>query len=130
MLTFESKVIGAKFTGRKTRKGPHSRESSSSSGAKMPLKLTKTDKISSLVRPQTPKPPYPYRAEDVRYENKAGGVKLAGTLTIPPGSGPFPAALLITGSGAQDRDESILGHKPFLVLADYLSRARNRCAAT
>ena len=49
-------------------------------------------------------------------------MKLAGTLTVPPGAGPFPAVILITGSGAQDRDESILGHKPFLVLADYLTR--------
>ena len=49
-------------------------------------------------------------------------VKLAGTLTLPPGKGPFPAVVLLTGSGAQDRDETILGHKPFLVLADYLTR--------
>jgi uncharacterized protein len=75
-----------------------------------------------VARPQTPKPPFPYRAEAVKYENKAGGVTLAGTLTIPAGAGPFPAVILITGSGAQDRDETILGHKPFLVLADYLSR--------
>ena len=73
-------------------------------------------------RPQTPKPPFPYRSEEVTYENKAGGVKLAGTLTLPPGQGPFPAVLLITGSGPQDRDETILGHKPFLVIADALTR--------
>ena len=47
---------------------------------------------------------------------------LAGTLTIPEGAGPFPAAVLITGSGAQDRDETLLGHKPFAVLADHLTR--------
>jgi uncharacterized protein len=122
VLTFESKVIGAKFTGRKNEKGTSFEGEFDQLGAKMPLKLTKTDKVSSLVRPQTPKPPYPYRAEDVSYENKGGGINLAGTLTIPSGSGPFPAVILITGSGAQDRDESLLGHKPFLVLADYLSR--------
>jgi pimeloyl-ACP methyl ester carboxylesterase len=71
-------------------------------------------------RPQEPKPPFPYSAEEVTYNN--GDIKLAGTLTIPPGPGPFPAVLLITGSGAQDRDESLLGHKPFLVIADHLSR--------
>src|SRR6202043_1017231 len=49
-------------------------------------------------------------------------VKLGGPLTVPPGEGPFPAVILITGSGAQDRDETLLGHKPFLVLSDYLTR--------
>ncbi len=73
-------------------------------------------------RPQEPSKPYPYRAEEIRYENKAAGVKFAGTLTLPAGKGPFPAVLLITGAGPQDRDETVLGHKPFLVLADYLTR--------
>lgn len=73
-------------------------------------------------RPQNPKKPYPYREEDVSYDNKVQGDKLAATLTIPPGNGPFPAVVLITGSGPQDRDESLMGHKPFLVLADYLTR--------
>jgi pimeloyl-ACP methyl ester carboxylesterase len=76
----------------------------------------------ALNRPQEPKKPYPYDEEEVDYENKRDGVKLAGTLTLPRGKGPFPAALLITGSGPQDRNESLLGHKPFLVLADYLTR--------
>ena len=74
-------------------------------------------------RPQEPKPPYPYKAEDVKYPNKASeGVELAATLTIPEGEGPFPAVVLITGSGAEDRNEAIMGHKPFLVIADYLTR--------
>jgi uncharacterized protein len=73
-------------------------------------------------RPQLPTKPYPYAEEQVTYENKKAGVKLAGTLTLPPGKGPFPALLLITGSGPQDRDETIVGHKPFLVLADHLTR--------
>jgi len=59
----------------------------------------------------------------VAYDNpQAPGVRLAGTLTKPKGAGPFPAVLLITGSGAQNRDEELMGHKPFLVLADYLTR--------
>jgi len=73
-------------------------------------------------RPQEPKPPFPYRSEDVSYENAKAAVKFAGTLTLPSGSGPFPAVLLITGSGPQDRDENIFGHKPFLVIADFLTR--------
>jgi uncharacterized protein len=73
-------------------------------------------------RPQNPQKPYPYRAEDVAYDNKQQGDRLAATLTIPPGKGPFPAVVLITGSGPQDRDESLMGHKPFLVLSDYLTR--------
>jgi uncharacterized protein len=75
------------------------------------------------VRPQTPKPPFPYRAEEVTFGHPAAGaVTLAGTLTLPEGAGPFPAAVLITGSGAQDRDQTLLGHKSFAVLADYLTR--------
>lgn len=73
-------------------------------------------------RPQNPVKPYPYRDEDVAYDNKLQNVTLAAILTIPQGKGPFPAVVLITGSGPQDRDESLLGHKPFLVLSDYLTR--------
>jgi pimeloyl-ACP methyl ester carboxylesterase len=72
-------------------------------------------------RPQTPKPPFPYSAEEVAFDS-APGVKLAGTLTLPPGRGPFPVAVLIVGSGPHDRDETIFGHKPFLVVADDLTR--------
>ena len=72
-------------------------------------------------RPQTPKPPFPYRTEEVTVDS-APGVKLAGSLTLPQGKGPFPAVVMITGSGAQDRDETILGHKPFAVIADRLTR--------
>jgi fermentation-respiration switch protein FrsA (DUF1100 family) len=93
-------------------------------GSSMPLvlKLVKNVAELELHRPQNPVKPYPYRDEEVSYPNPAQNVTLAATLTIPLGKGPFPAALLITGSGPQDRDESILGHKPFLVLSDYLTR--------
>lgn len=75
------------------------------------------------VRPQTPTKPYPYREVEASYDNAARpGVHLAGTLTVPNGSGPFPAVLLITGSGRQDRDETLFEHRPFLVLADHLTR--------
>lgn len=73
------------------------------------------------VRPQEPQPPLPYRAEDVGYPS--GELTLAGTLTLPEGPGPFAAVVLITGSGPQDRDETVAGHRPFLVLADALTRA-------
>ncbi len=94
-------------------------------GASLPLDIKRTTSetfASEMERPQTPKKPYPYKEEEVTYENKAAHVKLAGTLTLPKGEGPFPVALLITGSGPQDRNESLLGHQPFLILADYLTR--------
>ncbi len=94
-------------------------------GASFPMVLKRTSIKSELnppARPQNPAKPYPYHEEEVVYPNKTAGVQLAGTLTIPVGKGPFPAVVLITGSGPQDRDESLLGHKPFLVLSDYLTR--------
>lgn len=71
-------------------------------------------------RPQEPKGVRPYRDEEATFEN--GSVKLAGTLTLPKDKGPFPAVVLVSGSGPQDRDETISGHRPFLVLADHLAR--------
>lgn len=84
--------------------------------------LKRVDKVPKLYRPQEPKKPYFYDEEEVIYENEKAGIKLAGTLTLPRLEGPFPAVLLISGSGAQDRDGTELGHKLFLVLADYLTR--------
>ncbi len=80
------------------------------------------DTVATLNRPQTPKPPFPYRIEDIEYDNPVNGIHYAGTITYPDSGGPFPAILLITGSGQQDRDETIIGHKPFAVIADYLTR--------
>jgi fermentation-respiration switch protein FrsA (DUF1100 family) len=93
-------------------------------GGTMPLVLKPLKDQAALEpkRPQTPVKPYPYHEEDVTYENKIQNVTLAATLTIPPGKGLFPAVVLITGSGPQDRDETLLGHKPFLILSDYLTR--------
>ncbi|HEY7785849.1 MAG TPA: alpha/beta hydrolase [Pyrinomonadaceae bacterium] len=87
-----------------------------------PLTLRRTDQAPVLSRPQDPKKPYPYKEEEVTYENTIDKVKLAGTLTLPPSKNPVPAVVLITGSGGQDRNETILGHRPFLVLADHLTR--------
>jgi hypothetical protein len=93
-------------------------------GKSFPLVLKRLKDPAELEprRPQNPARPYPYREEDVSYQNKPAGVTFAATLTIPQGKGLFPAVFLITGSGPQDRDESLMGHKPFLVLADYLTR--------
>ncbi|HEX7947033.1 MAG TPA: CocE/NonD family hydrolase, partial [Phenylobacterium sp.] len=88
--------------------------------SRFPLQLAQ-GAPAAIARSQTPKPPFPYRSEEVAVDS-APGVRLAGTLTTPQGKGPFPAVVMITGSGAQDRDETLLGHKPFLVIADALSR--------
>jgi len=89
---------------------------------KIPLKLKRTLVPFILKRPQEPKPPFNYESEEVSFDNTKEGIKLSGTLTYPKGEGKYPAVVLITGSGPQDRDEEILGHKPFWIIADYLSR--------
>jgi pimeloyl-ACP methyl ester carboxylesterase len=93
-------------------------------GNSIPLALKRAKDTSELERrrPQNPAKPYPYKEEEVSFDNKAAGITLAATITAPVGKGPFPTVVLITGSGPHDRDESIMGHKPFLVLADYLTR--------
>jgi pimeloyl-ACP methyl ester carboxylesterase len=88
----------------------------------LPLDLKRVESVEGLNRPQTPRPPFPYAATDVTFENSEAKVILAGTLTLPSGPGPFPAVVLISGSGPQDRDETIFEHRPFAVLADYLTR--------
>jgi pimeloyl-ACP methyl ester carboxylesterase len=88
--------------------------------ASFPLSLQSTQKYQGPNRPQEPKEPFPYKAEAVKIQN--ADVTLDGTLTIPEGQGPFPAVILIHGSGPNDRDETVFSHKPFLVLADYLTR--------
>lgn len=121
-LTFELKSLGGKFEGKLNATGDEATGTWRQGAAELPLTLKKTEKLSTLKRPQTPRGPFPYRSEDVTYQNAAGGVTLAATLTLPQGAGPFPAVILISGSGAQDRDETLFEHKPFLVLADTLTR--------
>ncbi|HLZ13230.1 MAG TPA: alpha/beta fold hydrolase [Candidatus Acidoferrum sp.] len=86
------------------------------------LEFKRSDEVLELRRPQNPTKPYPYKEEEVSFQNAAGTGTLAGTLTIPAGAGPFPAALLMAGSGPQNRDEFLAGHRPLLVLADALAR--------
>jgi len=92
-------------------------------GVTFPLNFKKINENPTVfLRPQEPKPPYPYISEDITFENKSAGITLAGTLTMPSSGNKFPAVILVTGSGGQDRNEEIMGHKPFLVIADYLTR--------
>lgn len=89
----------------------------------LPLEFSREAvKVVVKKKPQEPVAPFPYKSEDVTFKNATANVTLAGTLTTPNTAGPHPAVILLTGSGAQNRDEEILGHKPFMVLADYLTR--------
>ena len=94
----------------------------SQGGDSAQIEFKRSDQSLELRRPQNPVKPYPYREEDVSFSNDSAKVSLAGTLTLPKGTGPFPAAVLIAGSGPHDRNESLENHKPFLVLSDYLTR--------
>ena len=92
-------------------------------GQSFPLNLSKEKAEKEIpIRPQEPKKPYSYHSEDIIFENKKAGITLAGTLTLPKQDGVFPAVILISGSGPQNRDEELMGHKPFLVLSDYLTK--------
>jgi len=91
-------------------------------GQSFDLTLNKVEKATTVNRPQEPKEPFPYNSEDVFFENKTDKIFLAGTLTFPKEGKKFPAAVLISGSGPQNRNEELLGHKPFLVLSDHLTR--------
>jgi pimeloyl-ACP methyl ester carboxylesterase len=121
-LRFELKRIKGSFEGKLSKDGSELVGKWKQSGLSFPLTFKRELKAPVVTRPQDPKRPYPYLAEEVTYENKKAKVKFAGTLTLPKGQGPFPAVLLITGSGPQNRDEELLGHRPFLVLADHLTR--------
>jgi pimeloyl-ACP methyl ester carboxylesterase len=92
------------------------------SGSSTVLNFRRSDQIPELRRPQTPVKPYPYKEVELTFANAKAGASLSGTLTLPRGSTPFPAAILLAGSGPLDRDAADSGHRPFLVLADYLTR--------
>ena len=121
-VKFEAKKFGFTYEGTLNDKGDEINGIFNQGPAKLPLILKRVTELPKNSRPQDPQKPYPYKEEQVTYKNEKDNVKLAGTLTLPSSGGMFPAVLLISGSGAQDRDESIAGHKPFLVLADHLTR--------
>ncbi len=95
------------------------------SGMSLPLILYRISEVDtfSFNRPQNPLPPFPYISKDVEFYNKKDKIKLAGTITIPDSISKHPAVVLISGSGPQDRDESLAFHKPFALIADRLTKA-------
>ncbi len=97
-FSFDLKVSAARYEGRLNAEGTEVTGHFLQRGAKLPLSFKKTDKITEIRRPQTPKPPFPYTVKELTYRNEAAGNTLAGTLTAPSGAGPFPAVILISGS--------------------------------
>jgi len=121
-LKFNIGMIGASFNGKIEKDSLAVVGNFSQAGMNLPLNLKKVERAAETARQQTPQKPYLYNEEEVVFENKSANIKLAGTLTYPKEEKKFPAVVLVTGSGAQDRDETVFNHKPFWVIADYLSR--------
>lgn len=121
-VTILMRMIGGRYAGLVKNGDTVLSGTWSQSGVAFPLDLKRTTVPVTYRRPQLPKRPFPYTEEDVVVANDAAGISLGGTLTLPVGPGPHAAVVLITGSGAQDRDETIFEHKPFLVLSDHLTR--------
>lgn len=120
-ISIDFPLMGAKYEG--TLKNEIIEGTFHQSGLEMPLLLKRFEgELSAPKRPQTPKAPFPYSEKEVSIKTNNEKVKLSGTLTTPEGKGPFPAVILISGSGPQDRNEELMGHKPFWVLADHLTR--------
>ena len=120
----EASSIGAIFDGKLNPDGSEINGDWKQGEMSLPLVFKRQAKAPdfSFNRPQEPAKPYPYKEEEVVIENRGAGLQLAGTLTLPSDPGPHPAVLLLTGSGPEDRDENIFNHRPFFVLADYLTR--------
>jgi len=120
LLTIQIKELGIQYQGKLALKdtivGNFSQK-----GMSFKLNLKRGNNLPN--RPQEPKPPYDYVVKEVGYKSTSDDVVLAGTLSLPKGDGPFPAVLLLSGSGPQDRDSSIFGHKPFLLLAHELTQS-------
>ncbi|MCX7992888.1 MAG: lysophospholipase [Fimbriimonadales bacterium] len=121
-ITLKSDPVQGEFVGTLSEDGKRLEGVWKQGGGEFKLTLTRGEPPKPK-RPQEPKPPFPYKTEEVRVPNRKAKIELAGTLTLPECKPPFPAIVFFTGSGAQNRDEEIFGHKPFLVLADYLTRA-------
>jgi pimeloyl-ACP methyl ester carboxylesterase len=121
-VRFEAKRFGESYEGTLNEKGDEISGTFKHGASSTPLVFKRITELPKLQRPQDPTKPYPYKEEEVSYENKKDKIKLAGTLTFPRTNGKHPAVILITGSGYQDRNETVVGHRPFLVLADYLTR--------
>jgi pimeloyl-ACP methyl ester carboxylesterase len=121
-VRFHAAKLGLSYEGKLTADGSEIIGELKQGPTAYSVTIKRVEKLPSLSRRQDPQKPYPYIEEEVSYENTLDKVKLAGTLTLPTSNVPVPAAILITGSGPQDRNEAIMGHRPFLVLADHLTR--------
>jgi pimeloyl-ACP methyl ester carboxylesterase len=121
-LTIKFDKINGKFQGKFDRSNSTIMGIWTQGNQDFELKLQKGELPQDKPRPQELDKPYPYLEKEVKYQNKRANIILGGTLTYPSKEPPYPATILISGSGAEDRDETIFGHKPFLVLADYLTR--------
>ena len=121
-LSFSAAKFGLNYEGTLNDAGDEISGTFKQGAGATALVFKRVAEVPKLNRPQDPKKPYPYDEEEVSYRNEKDKVKIAGTLTVPRGGGQYPAVLLITGSGSQDRNETIAGHRPFLVLADHLTR--------
>jgi pimeloyl-ACP methyl ester carboxylesterase len=121
-IRVRSDAVQGEFVGALSEDGKQIVGTWKQGGQELPLTLTRGEPPTPK-RPQEPKPPFPYRTEEVRIPHLKERFELAGTLTLPESKPPFPAIVFFTGSGAQNRDQEVFGHKPFLVLADYLTRA-------
>ncbi len=120
-LQLKMKAMGASYSG--ILKDSAIEGSFTQHGMTFPLNLAKAEKKEQQkARPQDPRPPFDYRVEEVSFTNEKEGNTLTGTLTIPKGKGPFPAMVLVSGSGQQNRDEELMNHRPFWVIADYCAR--------
>lgn len=121
-LTFSAAKFGISYEGTLNEAGDEISGIFKQGPGSTPMVFKRFAALPTLNRPQEPKKPYPYDEQEVSYRNEKDNVKIAGTLSLPRSAGPHPVVLLITGSGSQDRNETIAGHHPFLVLADYLTR--------
>jgi hypothetical protein len=121
-VSFSAAKFGLSYDGTLDEKGDEIKGTFKQGASSIPLVFKRVSAIPKISRPQEPTKPYPYTEEEVSYKNVKDNVKLAGTLTLPHTERKHTAVILITGSGGQDRDETIAGHRPFLVLADHLTR--------
>lgn len=120
-LQLTMSALGARYLG--TLKDNDIEGEFTQNGMTFPLNLARSEmKEQKKTRPQDPQPPFHYQIEEVTFVNEKEGNTLAGTLTIPKGDGPFPAMVLVSGSGQQNRDEELMNHRPFWVIADYCAR--------
>ena len=127
-VTFENETLtilldaaGLSYVGKRNATGFEG--TFSQSGQTFAMNLTREGKeLPKINRPQEPKEPFPYNIEEVTFENPTAKITLAGTLTLPKSNKPVPVVVLISGSGPQDRNSELLNHKPFWIIADYLTR--------